>query len=195
MAFSNHRTFTLNATTGTSDPDSLNSAPITGAWKNAQSAAQYGGFASMSPGFGVDGTGTNIRLFYQGNYIGIVHQGWGTVGTNFGTGFIGGDSDGWGAGLTPAVLNDPSFGIGLSMLCFTTGGPNQPFVSEYLRLTNFGFAIPSNAQVIGLVYEYETQVLAGLGFTAGAHLLTAYYLTPPYWIGVQSGTGLAKMIT
>lgn len=78
------------------------------------------------------GTGTLsvVSLFYLGNPIGnakfpgIQNQSF-SVDT-----LVGGNTDTWGATLTPAIVNDPSFGFGVQITKQTSGGTDRSFINS-----------------------------------------------------------------
>ena len=77
-----------------------------------------------------EGTGvlSNVALFYQGSVIGQIKSP-GTVNTiSTQTTIQGGVSDTWGAILTPAVVNDSTFGFGAQILTQESGGTDRSFM-------------------------------------------------------------------
>ena len=80
-----------------------------------------------------NGTGVldNVALFYQGAVIGQVKSP-GTLNTITGqTTVQGGASDTWGATLTPAIVNDTTFGVGFQILTQESGGTDRSFLYTY----------------------------------------------------------------
>ncbi|HWF62944.1 MAG TPA: hypothetical protein VN666_21910 [Nitrospira sp.] len=77
------------------------------------------------------GTGilSRVSLYYLGNPIGnpkfpdVQNQSF-AVDT-----FIGGSNDPWGASLTPAIVNDPSFGFGVTITTQSSGGSDRSFIN------------------------------------------------------------------
>lgn len=84
----------------------------------------------------------------------------------------GGTGDTWGVSLTPAMVNDPDFGVGLAV---QAASPNADIFVDYiqvkiwytgpdldngeysylLKLSNFGFSIPENNGIDGVKLELE----------------------------------------
>ncbi len=58
----------------------------------------------------------------------------------------GGETDTWGLSLTPADINASDFGVVYSAKIYST-----PIFSHYLKATNFGFSIPTNATIKGVI--------------------------------------------
>lgn len=76
-----------------------------------------------------DGTGVleNVALFYGGNVYGQVKSP-GTQNTiSLDVTTQGGAADPWGAILTPAIVNDPTFGFGIQVLTQQSGSTNRSF--------------------------------------------------------------------
>jgi len=66
------------------------------------------------------------------------------------TALLGTGTDLWGATLTPAIINGSTFGINITV--YDTGNTTE---SVPLILTGFGFAIPSEATIQGVVVGVE----------------------------------------
>lgn len=62
----------------------------------------------------------------------------------------GGPSDLWGATLSPAIVNSSDFGFVLSAY-----SDSSEANTNYLKVTNFGFAIPDGSTIDGIVVEVE----------------------------------------
>lgn len=76
------------------------------------------------------GTGTLsvASLFYLGNPIGNAKFP-GVNNQSFATdALVGGNADTWGATLTPAIINDPSFGFGVQITKQVSGGTDRSFI-------------------------------------------------------------------
>jgi hypothetical protein len=79
------------------------------------------------------GTGvlSQASLFYLGAPIGnpefpsVANQSFAT------DTLLGGNSDKWGASLTSAIINDPSFGFGVRILTQSVGGTNRSFINYF----------------------------------------------------------------
>lgn len=63
-------------------------------------------------------------------------------------------SDLWGATLTPADVNATNFGVGLSIV--GNGG-----TGKYIFVSNFGFSIPTDATINGVLANYDYTDPAG----------------------------------
>jgi len=87
----------------------------------------------------------------------------------------GSDSDTWGISLTAAQVNASGFGLAVA-----TSGDSGSFISEYLRCTNFGFAIPNGATIDGVVAVVNIVSSGGdLDATVAYVRLTVYYTEVP----------------
>lgn len=64
---------------------------------------------------------------------------------------FGGETDVWGASLTPNYVNSSDFGVSIQ---YTHDG----YDTAYLEATNFGFAVPSNATIDGISVSVEHRV-------------------------------------
>ena len=73
----------------------------------------------------------------------------------------GSTSDLWGETWTAANINDPDFGVALSYELFEI---NQTSYTNYLKASNFGFAVPENAVIAGIKFEVEAK---GATYTIG----------------------------
>jgi len=141
------------------------------------------GFESQSPTSAVIET---VQLVYQGNPYGqpkTINQ---TFSNTPGSITVGSSVDQWGAVLTPAIVNDPSFGIqiittyaGVRLFLFTNinlsvngsglltmtvySGVASTVASQFLNATNFSFNTISNP--LGIVV---TLVAQGINLSADA---------------------------
>jgi len=80
----------------------------------------------------------------------------------------GGSADLWGLVLTPADINAVDFGA-----VFSVSGVH---FSHYLKATNFGFAIPANATINGILLEVEQKHIAFDRIAYVDHIrITVYY--------------------
>lgn len=88
----------------------------------------------------------------------------------------GSSSDDWSASLTPTNVNASDFGVAVSCKSAFSG----PSVSYYLKATNFGFSIPAEATINGVVFELERWTAGGSGRDPRIdHMrLTVYYTVP-----------------
>lgn len=81
------------------------------------------------------GTGIlySVSLYYLGLPYGTAKFP-GTANQSFATDtFQGGSSDTWGAALTPDIVNDPSFGFGVSITVIDSGGTTRSFIN-YMKV-------------------------------------------------------------
>ena len=125
--------------------------------------------------FGGASIGTNqVQLYYSGSPIGTaksVTDTWNSTGQNWN---YGGSSDMWGAPLTAAIVNDPSFGARMNMFYDTSSGVNRGYVDAYqitvyytvgsgpsysqsLQASGFGFSVPSNLVPSGFSVTFDTE--------------------------------------
>jgi hypothetical protein len=77
------------------------------------------------------GTGvlSGVQLYYLGSPIGKVKLP-GVQNQSFSTDTLqGGNGDTWGAALTPAIVNDPTFGFGVQITTQNSGGSDRSFVN------------------------------------------------------------------
>lgn len=82
------------------------------------------------------GTGTlsSVALYYLGQQLGAPKFP-GIQNTSYSSDtFQGGSSDKWGATLTPAIINDPSFGFGVQITTQNSGGSDRSFIN-YMAVT------------------------------------------------------------
>jgi hypothetical protein len=87
-----------------------------------------------------DGTGLlqNVALYYQGSTIGLVksplveNQQFPTPPPSIGFNVaVGGNTDTWGADLTPIILNDSTFGFGVQIQTIKSGSTNRSFLYSF----------------------------------------------------------------
>jgi hypothetical protein len=111
-----------------------------------------------------------VYLIIEGSIVGN-NKGTGSLtGTNTYYSF-GGATDKWGLSLTPSQINASNFGT--SSVYLGTGGVTN-YYSNYLNATNFGFNIPTNATIDGVLVEIK-------GYTDGSYCyidhvrITIYY--------------------
>lgn len=81
----------------------------------------------------VAGTGIlkNVALYYKGSQIGGVKS-LNIYNSNYSTDVVqGGSTDLWGAALTPAILNDPTFGFGVQIEVQEASGTNRSFLNSF----------------------------------------------------------------
>lgn len=100
------------------------------------------------------------------------------------------ETDLWGLSLTPAIVNDPTFGCSYKIAW--TGLSD---VSDHLKATQFGFAIPAHAAIKGVKVEVERKVTigGGLGYVYVDHIRMTVYYTISHIQGIQSVTGLQSI--
>lgn len=79
------------------------------------------------------GTGiiSGVALFYQGNIIGQVKAPGIQNSQSSTTAIQGGNSDSWGSVLTPAIVNDSTFGIGFQITTAEASGSDRSFVNNF----------------------------------------------------------------
>lgn len=99
-------------------------------------------------------------------------------------------TDTWGASLTPAIVNDPAFGWQWQAQV-TLGIGGTPYLSDHALATNFGFNLPPDAVIVGVVGETNFWSLSpSVTVRMDFMRLTLYYTGPngPSMQGVQSTT-------
>jgi hypothetical protein len=79
------------------------------------------------------GTGviTSVALFYQGSILGQVKSPGITNQQSSTTSTQGGNSDNWGTVLTPAIVNDSTFGIGFQVTAQESSGSDRSFFNNF----------------------------------------------------------------
>lgn len=79
------------------------------------------------------GTGfiTGVALFYQGQIIGQIKAPGTQNSQSATTATQGGDSDSWGTVLTPAIVNDSTFGVGWQITTAESGGSDRSFFNNF----------------------------------------------------------------
>lgn len=85
----------------------------------------------------------------------------------------GGSSDLWGLAPTPAEVNASNFGVVFQIRNRSSGG-----FSDLLKATNFGFSIPSDATIDGIVVEIENKHDNGAGSASVDHIRITVHYTP-----------------
>ena len=136
----------------------------------------YGFGLSVPSGVNIDGVGVsvswsgqqagtgviqNMALFYQGSILGAVKSP-GIQNTQTVTPAVqGGGSDPWGAILTPAIVNDPTFGFGVQVLTEQSGNTNRSFfyvftvTVYYTTLNSTGTATASTDPQVNTIDVYR----------------------------------------
>lgn len=90
----------------------------------------------------------------------------------------GDEEDLWDSDLTPAIINSADFGVVLAC-----SFPTSAVQSEYLKATNFGFNIPTDANISGVIVETERvvqfQYIGTIDVVAHDYVsITVYYYYP-----------------
>jgi hypothetical protein len=109
------------------------------------------------------GTGViaNAALFYQGTILGQVKSPGIQNSQSYTTATQGGGSDPWGGILTPAIVNDSTFGFGVQILTESSGGSDRSFLSSftitvyYTVLSTTGTCTPSTDPQIDTIDVYR----------------------------------------
>jgi hypothetical protein len=76
----------------------------------------------------------------------------------------GSSSDQWGESWTPAQINSSDFGVAISAY---GSGYDSILTSYYLKATNFGFSIPTDATVNGITVEIKKKYHSAVGYGIG----------------------------
>lgn len=116
----------------------------------------------------------SVRLIRGGTILGNDYASgayWASANTYV---YYGGSSDLWGVTLTDSNVNSSSFGVALSVTSASTDNTASvdhfqitiyytvdANTSQYLKVTNFGFAVPGGATINGIVAEVELSASAG----------------------------------
>lgn len=138
----------LVAGTGASD-DSIG----TQAWTSPENiTASDNAWATASAGS--NASPTRSILFYNGDAYGddqlVAFGNPITTGASDATATLGGATELWGASLTPAIVNDSTFGY--AMTCVLNPGS---VTTHYLAATNYGFSISDGAAIDGIEVAVE----------------------------------------
>jgi hypothetical protein len=100
---------------------------------------------------------TTLKLVKGGSIVGDNNAGDTSIGTSDTDTYLsfGGSDDLWGNILTPSDVNSSNFGVAVSF----TGDNSSPgagnYVSEYLKVTDFGISVPSEATINGVEVEID----------------------------------------
>lgn len=97
----------------------------------------------------------------------------------------GGQTDLWGNTLAPADINGATFGVAFSAKTAAT-------TVHYLKLTNFGFAVPSNATITGIIAVVRRST-TGVDYIS----LSVYYTLPGdtwFSLGSVTSTSLTRKL-
>lgn len=135
---------------------------------------------------------SNVRLVLPNSSFGIESKSSSTVfPSSGGTPVIsvGGSSDAWSEILTPSDINNSNFGIALSFTSKSTG-----LISNYIVCTNFGFTIPTTAQIDGIYSRIDGTSVFSDGFRLKSVGISIYYTIPPSTMtGVGTVQGLQSV--
>jgi hypothetical protein len=115
---------------------------------------------------GVDSFGYKyVRLVKGGSIVGtnIGDNAFAGVGGAGDPATYGGSSQLFGQTLTPADVNDPTFGVAIAWGTTPAGADK----TDYIKVTNFGFSVPSTAIINGIELQCSASHYAGGGGTAG----------------------------
>lgn len=93
---------------------------------------------------------TSVQLVSSGSVIGTATYPSPSLYSSLRVMSAGGSSDIWGATLTPAVVNSSTFGA--DVICRIA---NSPLYANTIRVTDFGFSVPSGATIDGVLMEIE----------------------------------------
>jgi hypothetical protein len=85
----------------------------------------------------------------------------------------------WDINLTPSDVNNSTFGVAFSAKSNVVG---TGLTSEYLKATAFGFSIPTNTSILGVLAEVESSGSA-TNWRVDSIRMTIYYRLPQkFWI-------------
>lgn len=143
---------------GPNSPASGSNNPVIGrvSWNPVSQILAQDFLNATGTSLGVSGSTSpildySVRLSYQGAMIGAnMIAGSGTPLSQIGPSPVnyGGNGFMWGVNLTPAQVNDPTFGVGYSVIFYPTESGTT--ISNYIVASSFGFSIPSNATIVGI---------------------------------------------
>lgn len=105
----------------------------------------------------------SLQLVSSGSVVGSSKVASG-LGFSLHTISVGDSSDVWGATLTPAIVNSSTFGV--DAICKVA---STPLYANTIRVTDFGFSVPSGATIDGVVVSVE-------GYTASSRVGGTIYL-------------------
>jgi len=105
----------------------------------------------------------------------------------------GGSDDLWGESWTPADINNVNFGVVLAERTIDTTDSDIYNSSYYLNATNFGFSIPGDSTIEGIIVEIEKKgtISDNVGTAYVDHIrITVYYAdtTPPTISSIESNS-------
>lgn len=123
------------------------------------------------------GTGIlqNIALYYQGKIIGTIKSPATANAAVSTTDSYGSGADLWGAALTPAIVNDPSFGFGVQIETEESGGSDRSFLFTFEIDVTYGnlpqgLSLSSSGLISGIptappgTYNFTVVVTDGAGY-------------------------------
>lgn len=97
---------------------------------------------------------------------------------------FGGAADKWSWTPTPTLINSPTFGVRIQLDDgFATWG-----TTYFLVATGFGFSIPTDATIDGILVEIENRQAGGIGYID--HVRVTVHYTP-----ASSGSAGVQMLT
>ena len=145
-------------------------------WSNPNNAKVSDDVYAVAPGTLIATVrGQEVKIVKSDGSIGTTNRetnttnNWGTTDLNvtYGT-----SSDLWEETWTPADINDIDFGVVFSFE--QLDGDTNSFITHYLKATNFGFSIPSEATIIGITINLERKRTVS-GASVDHISLTVYY--------------------
>lgn len=169
------RTFSEVSASGPLGPNSVvdDSSIGTVAWSSPTNAEIADGICATANLLGLDPASQNSIKLVKGGTIQGTDKSTGAIyhGATLTNVSFGGATDLWGLTLAPSDINASDFGVAIS------AKGHGPTISHYLKATNFGFNIPSDATVQGIVVTSLQAYSGGNGQVANIDYvsITVYY--------------------
>lgn len=86
----------------------------------------------------------------------------------------GNSTDMWGVTLTPSDVNSSNFGVVISSRGYDSGDNTKGAITKYIKLTGFGFSIPTGASILGIEFTTSIRTYGGYDGLAVAWIYNAY---------------------
>lgn len=140
-----------------------NAASGTVAWSGPGNIVAEDGALSTATLTDVHAFDSAVYLLQAGSIVGTNHLSGTEWPSSLAYSSYGGSADLWGTGWVAADINNGNFGAVLqASSCVAT-----PQFTHYLQATDFGFAIPSNTRIDGILLEIKKAEVGGCGITDG----------------------------
>ena len=100
-----------------------------------------------------------VKIVKADASFGSEDKGTGSITTSQASYNFGGSSDLWSETWTAANINDSDFGVAVSFIGVEHGTAN--YTTNYIKGTNFGFSIPTDATIDGIEAEVSCRYTGG----------------------------------